>query len=279
MSQPNSSSPSPSPLIVLLTDFGLKDPFVGMMKGVMAGIAPQARCIDLSHEITPHDVREGMLVLQASYRYFPSHTIFLLVVDPGVGSQRRPLLAVTERYRFVAPDNGILTPIYQQEAPVRILHITARQYFLNQVSTTFHGRDLFAPVAAWLATGVDPTAFGPEITDPVSLPLPCPQWLTPTTLRGEIIYIDRFGNLMSNITLDLIQTKQPLPVGDRITLRFRSHLIPHLSSSYAEQEAGRLGALFNSWGLLELFFKEESAQSILQARLGEEVLLCLPAQT
>ncbi|RMF89769.1 MAG: hypothetical protein D6736_07855 [Nitrospinota bacterium] len=270
-------SPPPFPLIVLLTDFGLKDPFVGMMKGVIAGIAPQARCIDLSHEITPHDVREGMLVLQASYRYFPPHTIFLLVVDPGVGSQRRPLLAITERYRFVAPDNGILTPIYQQEAPVRVLHITARQYFLNQVSTTFHGRDLFAPVAAWLATGVDPATFGPEITDPVSLPLPRPQWLDSTTLRGEIVYIDRFGNLMTNITPDLIPAGQQPARGEGMTIRFRSYRIPHLCSSYAEQEAGKLGALFNSWGLLELFFKEESARSILQARLGEEVFLCFPA--
>jgi hypothetical protein len=242
------------------------------MKGVIARIAPQAHCIDLTHDIAPHSVTEGLLVLQAAYRYFPPYTIFLVVVDPGVGSQRRPLLVVTEQYRFIAPDNGILTPIYQHEQPHRIFAITAQQYFLAKVSATFHGRDLFAPVAAWLANGVDPPAFGPEIFDPIILPLPRPHWLNVNTLRGEIVYIDRFGNLISNIEVTTIEeTLQRTSTTKVSSVRFRSYDIAHLSASYVEQEAGKLGALLNSWGLLELFLKQQSAQARLQAQKGEEI--------
>ncbi len=261
------------PLIALVTDFGLQDPFVGVMKGVIASIAPQAHCIDVTHHISPHDIEEGMFVLKAAYRYFPLHTVFLVVVDPGVGSQRRPLLVVTEQYRFVAPDNGILTPIYQDEPSSQIYEITAKQYFLDRISTTFHGRDIFAPVAAWLLQGVEPQAFGPQIFDPVFLPLPSPQWINHTTLRGTIIYIDRFGNLITNLSADLIEDALRTTGAQQFFIHFRSYKIARLCSSYAEQKEGELGALLNSWGFLELFVKQQNAQQILQAQRGEAIHL------
>ena len=180
------------PVIALLSDFGTRDHYAGMMKGVMIGICPDITLVDITHGITPHDVLEGALQLAATYRYFPSGTIFLAVVDPGVGSARRGLAAEAGDYRFVAPDNGLLTAVFHDLPPKRVVELTERRYARPTVSRTFEGRDRFAPAAAWLAKGTQLPAFGRTITDFQILDLPRPQ-LEATTLRGVTVRIDRLA--------------------------------------------------------------------------------------
>src|SRR5919108_2284122 len=164
-----------SRILGLLTDFGYRDPFVGIMKGVMLGINPDIRLIDIGHDITPQRIREAAIILAVSFPYFPSQTIFLVVVDPVVGGARRPIIAETTEYIFVAPDNGVLGPVLGQARDFRVIHATETTYFRQPVSRTFHGRDVFAPVAAWLSCGVEPRAMGPTIDDYVRLELPRPR--------------------------------------------------------------------------------------------------------
>src|SRR5580765_2008235 len=182
------------PIIALLTDFGGRDHYTGTMKAVVLGICPDVTLVDISHEIPPHDVLTAALQLAASYKYFPAGSIFLVVVDPGVGSPRRGLAVDTGDHRFIAPDNGVLTAVLREAPPKRMVELTERRYARPTVSKTFEGRDRFAPAAAWLAKGVDLTALGRSAGDYQRLLIPVPQ-VTETTLSGEVIRIDRFGNL------------------------------------------------------------------------------------
>src|SRR5687767_11953603 len=168
------------------------------MKGVALGICPDAALVDITHDVPPHDVLAGALELAASYRYFPSGTIFLVVVDPGVGSARRGIAAEAGEYRFVAPDNGLLTAVFQEQPPRRIVELTERRYFRPTVSRTFEGRDRFAPAAAWLLRGVELNALGRPVHDPVLLDLPRPE-MRDDELHGRIVQEDHFGNLITNI--------------------------------------------------------------------------------
>src|SRR3954453_11980184 len=186
------------PVIALLSDFGTRDHYAGTMKAVMIGICPDITFVDISHEITPHDVMEGALQLAAACRYFPAGTIFLAVVDPGVGSQRRGLAADTGDYRFVAPDNGLLTAVFRELPPKKVVELTERRYARPTVSRTFEGRDRFAPAAAWLAKGIQLSALGRPITDVQRLHIPLPEE-APGTVRGVVLRVDRFGNLVTNI--------------------------------------------------------------------------------
>src|SRR3982750_4287248 len=186
------------PVIALLSDFGTRDHYAGTMKGVMIGICPDVTFVDISHEITPHDVMEGALQLAASCRYFPSGTIFLAVVDPGVGSSRRGIAAEAGDYRFVAPDNGVLTAALRDVPPKRIVELTERRYARPTVSRTFEGRDRFAPAAAWLAKGTLFPALGRPVQDIHRLDIPVPGVET-DAINGEVLRVDRFGNLVTNI--------------------------------------------------------------------------------
>ncbi len=232
------------PPIALLTDFGTRDPFVGVMKGVIAGIAPQTRVIDLGHDIPPFAVREASWVLQVSADYFPRGTVFVAVVDPGVGSGRRILLAKTARHLFLAPDNGLLG--FLREAEFRA--VTDRRLFLKPVSNTFHGRDVFAPVAARLAKGMPPSRVGPPVASVVRLPA------TP----GRVVWIDRFGNLVTD-----------LPPGPR-AIRFRGRRIP-VVKTYAASKPGALVAVVGSSGTLEISVADGSAARRLGAKIGDAV--------
>ena len=190
---------NPRSIITLLTDFGHQDPFVGIMKGVILGLCPNASLVDLTHETAAYDILGGSFLLQSAVPYFPPGTIHVAVVDPGVGGPRRPILAQIDDQLFVAPDNGLLSYPMAHGTVRAVRAITAREYLLQPVSATFHGRDVFAPVAGHLARGVPPERFGPEIADAVRLPIPRPRLGEGGTLTGQVIRIDRFGNCITNI--------------------------------------------------------------------------------
>jgi S-adenosylmethionine hydrolase len=163
-----------SQVLTLTSDFGLTDHYVGVMKGVILGINPQLQLVDISHGVQSHDVLDGALTLSQAYHYFPAGTVHLVVVDPGVGSARRPILAVSGKYSFIAPDNGVLSLVYEREERVTVYHVDASHYYLQPVSNTFQGRDIFAPIAAWISKGVEASKIGPEITDYVRFTVPKP---------------------------------------------------------------------------------------------------------
>ena len=188
------------PIITLTTDFGLNDHFVGTMKGVILDIVPDAEIVDICHSVQPFDILDGALTLAQAYSYYPEWTVHMVVVDPGVGSARPAIIASTGVYSFIAPDNGVLSLMYAREERLSVRHITAEHYFLQPLSNTFHGRDVFAPAAAYRAKGVDLEKFGEEITDFVRFNAPRPKAVDAKTLRGVVLKVDRFGNLVTNIT-------------------------------------------------------------------------------
>src|SRR4030043_1646032 len=186
-------------IITLTTDFGYKDPFIGIMKGVILNINPVVQIVDITHGISPQNVIEAALSIEMSFTAFPHKTIHVIVVDPGVGSSRRPILVVTDYHYFVGPDNGIFSQIFNLTERLTVIHITAEHYFMPQRSSTFHGRDIFAPVAAWLSRDINVSNFGDTITDYVTIPVPLPVTPAKNTIEGNVIYIDHFGNAITNI--------------------------------------------------------------------------------
>ncbi len=265
------------PPIVLLTDFGFKDSYVGVMKGVIRGICRDADIIDLSHNIMPQDVAEAAFVLSASYRYFPEGTIFACVVDPGVGTDRAVLCMKADRRVFLAPDNGLLSVIAEQAEGVEVRKVTAEEYFLKDTSVTFHGRDIFAPVAARLAEGLEASKLGPAVGNLRKLHLPHPVRTADGSLRGEIVYIDQFGNLITNIQRPTLARSFSVPA-DRIIVRVKGREIQGVSATYEDREEGELVALMGSSGYLEVAVNRGSAARALECEKGEGVLLTAPAK-
>jgi S-adenosylmethionine hydrolase len=239
--------------ITLLTDFGTADYFVGAMKGVILSINPKAVIVDISHEIPAQDVAAGAFNLLAACDTFPVGTIHVAVVDPGVGSARRPIAVTAGEHVFVGPDNGLFTHIYDRDNSFQAFHITASQYFRQPVSTTFHGRDIFAPTAAALSTGVDPTSLGPRITDPIRLSLPD----APT-----IIHIDHFGNLITNIIRDQFNGTR-LAINGRVISSFRSF--------FGEASGDEPFGIWGSAGFLEIAVNGGSAAEALGVKRGDEI--------
>lgn len=253
-------------LITLTTDFGYADPFVGIMKGVICGINPAARIVDLSHGIAAQDIMAAALILRHSSHYFPRGTIHVAVVDPGVGSARRPLLLEFDGNYFIGPDNGVLSLVMDGRRPMRIVCLSNRSYQLWPTSLTFHGRDIFAPAAAYLSRGIAPEAFGETIEDFIKLPWPA-LLKTETTVRGEIVYIDRFGNLFTNIRSDDLRDL----LGNQLRIMIHDFLIPGLATHYAGVGQGEYVALINSWGLLEIAIYKGNAQACSGAIIGDKV--------
>jgi len=250
-------------LVTLTTDFGTSDPFVGIMKGVIASRAPDARVIDLTHGIPPQDVRAGALVLRHAVPYFPSGTIHVAVVDPGVGGARRPLCVETATAILVGPDNGLLALAALASGVRRIVHLTESRFFLPTPSATFHGRDVFAPVAAALATGTALAALGGEVPSMEQLDLP-EAVRDGTRLRGEVIYVDHFGNLVTNVSLAALAG---FPRGD-LSITIAGRRLRGVAESYSMARRGDPVAVLNSWGLLEVAVRDGSAQASLGAGVG-----------
>ena len=243
--------------ITLLTDFGTADYFVGAMKGVILSINPQAVIVDITHEIPAQDVAAGAFTMLAAYNTFPDGTIHVAVVDPGVGSARRPVVISAGNHLFVGPDNGIFTHVYERESSFAAFHVTDETYFRHPVSNTFHGRDIFAPVAAALSTGVDPSSLGPRISDPIRLSKSEPQ----------VIYIDYFGNLITNITREQLKDGTKLIVNGRIIRTFKRFFGEDIG------EADEPFGIWGSAGFLEIAVNGRSAAKILGCKRGLRIIL------
>jgi S-adenosylmethionine hydrolase len=258
-------------IITLTTDFGLNDHFVGAMKGVILEIAPEAQIVDISHAVQAFDILDGALTISQAYSYFPSGTVHMVIVDPGVGTARRPVVMTGERHLFVAPDNGVLSLIYAREERVSVRHVTAEHYFLQPRSNTFHGRDIFSPIAAYLAKGIEPDRFGEEVTDYVRFNAPRPKPVDEHTLRGVVLKVDRFGNLVTNVTpQDAPQLFAAAPPAFKIAIGNKLQAT-RICTSYAEGTPGEVFGILGSMGFLEVATNRGSAFQLMGAGKGSEV--------
>lgn len=255
-------------LVTLLTDFGTSDYFVASMKGAMLSIHPEIDFVDVTHEVAAHDIFGAAYALRCAYATFPRFTTHVVVVDPGVGTARRPVLVMTDNYNFIGPDNGVFSYVYQLETINRVIHLTTEHYFRHPVSATFHGRDVFGPVAAWHAKGIDPRKMGEEIKDYVRLEAPTPKAVAPTMFKGAVIHVDRFGNLVTNFTVDHVTPERARSNG---RLRINGREVPRILETYGQAPAGEPFAYFGSQGLLEIAIPKSSAARALEARRGMEV--------
>jgi hypothetical protein len=254
-------------IVTLLTDYGLRDSYVGALKGAMLSIAPHLMIIDVGHTIAHQDVIEAAYTLKGYYREFPKGTIHLAVVDPGVGGPRRPILAETRNHFFIGPDNGIFSYVYQQEQVSQVIHLTAGQYFAPEISDTFHGRDVFGPVAAHLASEVEARWFGKWVEDFIKLPLPQLR-AAAGALAGEVVHVDRFGNLVTNIDLASFYA---LVKGKRYRITAGAESLESISRSYSDGQPGQLLALFGCQQTLELSVNKGSAANKLGKGRGLQV--------
>lgn len=259
------------PIITLTTDYGTSDHLVGVMKGVMLKINPDAIFVDISHGVMPFDILDGALTIGQAYNHFPPKTIHVVVVDPGVGSQRRPILVTGDQHYFVAPDNGVLSMVYEREPKVTVRHIIAEHYFLNPLSTTFHGRDVFAPVAAWLSKNWQTPSFGEEVSDYVRFTLPKPK-VAGSTIRGVVLKVDNFGNLITNLTPEDVPQ---VVTGGNFKITAGSREIDKMSQNYAQGAPGELLAVIGSSGFLEISVNKGNAARALNMQRGAEVTVVL----
>jgi S-adenosyl-L-methionine hydrolase (adenosine-forming) len=258
------------PIITLTTDFGLGDHFVGTIKGVILGIVPEAEIIDICHAVQAFDVLDGALAIAQAYSYFPPGTVHMVVVDPGVGTARRPIIASSERHYFVAPDNGVLSLIYAREERMQVRHVTSEHYFSQPVSNTFHARDIFAPIVAYLAKGVDSEKFGDPIEDYVRFHAPKPKAVDAQTLRGVVLKVDRFGNLVTNFTpQDVPMLFQPEPPSFRIIVGKRE--ITEIKAAYALGAPNEVFGILGSMGYLEIATNRGAAAQIVGVGKGTDV--------
>lgn len=248
--------------IALLTDFGHRDPFVGVMKGVIARVAPAARVVDLVHEVPPQDVRAAAVALWMAYRYFPKRTIFVAVVDPGVGTRRRVLAAETAAGVFLAPDNGVLGLVLRESPPRRVVSVTERRYWLRDISATFHGRDIFAPVAGHLARGVAVARLGPTVPGWVRLPF-APPVRREGGCAGVVLLVDRFGNMMTNIPGSWVEA------GDAVLVRGRR--VAGLAQAYGDVPPGSAVGVVGSAGTVEVAVNKGNAAKRFRLKAGDVV--------
>jgi S-adenosyl-L-methionine hydrolase (adenosine-forming) len=255
-------------IITLLTDFGTQDGFVGIMKGVIWRINPQAQIADLTHEVTPQNILEGALTLARCVPFFPPGTVHIAVVDPGVGSERRPMAARLGSQFFVGPDNGLITLLLEKMETegqvIQVIQLDQPRYWLDPVSRSFHGRDIFAPAGAHLSNGIPLQFLGSPLVDPVRLIIPQPE-STDSDWQGQIVAIDHFGNCATNLPINIIEENQ------KFTVEFQGHEIHGMVKSYAENPIGELIALIDSDNRISIAIVNGNAAQKLQARLGDPV--------
>jgi S-adenosylmethionine hydrolase len=261
----------PDPIITLTTDFGMNDHLVGSMKGVILNINPAARIVDINHNVAAFDILDGALSIANVYRFYPPRTIHVVVVDPGVGTQRRPLLVSGEKQYFIAPDNGVLSMVFERESCI-VRHITSEHYFLNPVSPTFHGRDVFAPTAAWLAKAFQTEAFGEEITDYVRFSMPKAK-SSGESVKGVVLRVDAFGNLMTNLSTEDVPAAAAASGSIKLTINGKA--VAKLVQTFGLAAPGEPVALFGSAGYLEIAVNRGNAARTLGVNRGAEVTLDL----
>src|SRR5688572_21205864 len=255
------------PIIALLSDFGTRDHYAGVMKGVALSICPDAVLVDISHDLPVHDIPHASRELAATYKYFPPTTIFLVVVDPGVGSARRGIAADVGDWRFVAPDNGVLTAVFHEAPPKKVVELTERRYGRPTVSRTFEGRDRFAPAAAWLAKGIQLAALGRPVADLHRLDIPQPA-VAEESIRGAVLRVDRFGNVITNVDR---KTFEKFARDVRVQIMAGGGTVGRLVATYADIQSGEVCALFGSTDHLELSANSGSAADILGLTRGAVV--------
>jgi len=265
------------PIITLTTDFGTNDHFVGAVKGVILDIVPEAAIVDISHAVQAFDVLDGAIAISQTYSYFPTGTVHMVVVDPGVGTTRRAIIASSDGYHFVAPDNGVLSMVYAKEERIHVRHVTSDHYFHQPVSNTFHARDVFAPVAAYLAKLVDSHKFGDEIEDYVKFAAPRPKAAGENKVRAVVLKVDRFGNLITNITPDDVPPLFSGTTGFKIVVGNKE--ITEIRSTYAEGGPGEVFGILGSMGYLEIVANRAPAAQLTGAGKGAEVSVQLGGAT
>ncbi len=259
-----------NPIITLTTDYGTNDHLVGVLKGVILKINPEVQIVDITHGVTPYDLLDGAMAITNAYPYFPPRTIHVVIVDPGVGTDRRPLLVSGQNQYFIAPDNGVLSGVYDKEQNFLVRHLTAEHYFLHPVSKTFHGRDVFAAVAGWLSKNWQPGSMGEEITDFKRFALPKPKEAD-GTLKGVVLKVDSFGNLITNFRAEDL----PADAMEKgaINLQVGGHSIGKLLPTFAQGNAGEAIAYLGSSGNVEIGVNKGSASKTLGLGRGTPVLL------
>lgn len=257
------------PVITLITDFGLQDGYVGVVKGVITKINPSVNIIDISNNIESQDIFQAAYVLYSSYAYFPKGTIHVVVVDPGVGSKRKVLCLKTKDYLFIAPDNGVLSFIAAGEESPSIREITNKKLFLPEISDTFHGRDIFAPTAAHLSKGLSYKDLGKRVSKIKEIDLPKPIRSPRGVLKGEIIYVDGFGNLITNINRDMIDRLKEK--SENLVIVVGRRKLNKISNSYADVGVGDVVAIFGSSGYLEISVNHGSARDVLNLKKGDKL--------
>ena len=265
-------------VITLTSDFGVNDHYVGAMKGVILSINPQAQIVDLCNAVQSYDILDGAITISEAYRYYPPDTVHMVVVDPGVGTPRRPILVTGEKHIFLAPDNGVLSLVYAREERLSVRHITSEHYFLQPLSNTFHGRDVFAAVAGWLSKGVDVAKFGDEITDFARFAAPKPKAVDAKTFKGVVLKVDKFGNLITNLCeRDVPQLfTQPTPA---FKLTVGKAQVSKLAQNYSQGAPGEVFGILGSMGFLEISANRGAASQATGAGKGAEVMLTFESAT
>jgi S-adenosylmethionine hydrolase len=258
------------PIITLTTDYGTSDHFVAVMKGVILSINPEVNVVDINHSVLAHDILDGALAIGQVYKYFPPKTVHVVVVDPGVGTERRPILVAGDQHYFVAPDNGVLSSVYDQSEALYAWHIISEHYFRQPVSKTFHGRDIFAPVAAWLTKSWQSSAFGEPITDFVRFGIPKAK-VTGDTIKGTVLHSDNFGNLVTNITAE--DAPALVAADATIAIGVGNGKVTKMVQTFAQGAAGEVVGIIGSSGYLEISVNKGNAARTLGAGRGAEVTI------
>ncbi len=258
------------PLITLTTDYGTSDVFVAVMKGVILSINPEANILDITHEVLPHDILDGALAIGNAYRYFPPKTVHVVVVDPGVGTERRPILVAADQHYLIAPDNGVLSSVYDQSESLHVWNLISEHYFRQPLSKTFHGRDVFAPVAAWLTKSWQTSSFGEPITDFVRFTMPKVK-VEGASAKGVVLRADHFGNLITNITPENVPGL--LTANGNLSVTVGQAKITKMVQTFAEGVAGEPVVLIGSSGYLEISVNRGNAAKTVGAGRGAEVVV------